>query len=61
MLSPEERAALFDEACRNRLGISGDEFVRRWDSGDFRNLPDIPENCDIGDLAMMGAFACQES
>ena len=31
--TPEEGWALFDEAARSELGISGDEFIHRWFSG----------------------------
>ncbi len=43
-LSPEESAAEFDRQARRRLGMSGEEFLRRWDAGEF---PDI-EDPDVG-------------
>ena len=31
VVTPEEGLALFDQQARKTLGISGDEFLRRWD------------------------------
>jgi hypothetical protein len=28
---------LFDHQARQALGISGEEFLRRWDAGEFRS------------------------
>lgn len=36
-LSPAEGRALFDKSARRLLGISGDEFLARWDSGDYKD------------------------
>ena len=41
-LTREEGRALFDRTAREFLGISGDEFLRRWDAGEIKN-PDTPE------------------
>lgn len=43
-LTPEEAWAGFDHACRRRLGMSGEEFVRRLDAGDFDDIVDDPIN-----------------
>lgn len=32
----EEARALFDRQARKFLGISGEEFLRRYDAGEFR-------------------------
>ena len=34
-LDAGEGRALFDKAARRELGISGDEFLRRWDAGEY--------------------------
>ena len=34
-LTKAEGRALFDKACRGKLGISGAEFLRRLDAGDY--------------------------
>lgn len=33
--SDEEGRKFFDAAARRFLGISGEEFLRRWDAGEF--------------------------
>jgi hypothetical protein len=38
--TPEEGHALFDAAARRNLGISGTEFLRRWDGGDYTDSDD---------------------
>ncbi len=39
----QEWRALVDRAARYHLNISGDEFLRAWERGDFTNLdhPDV--------------------
>ncbi|MDV6230864.1 hypothetical protein [Rhodococcus cercidiphylli] len=34
-LSNEEYDGLFDRIARKNMGISGPEFLDRWDSGDY--------------------------
>lgn len=53
-LTDEEGRTLFDNAARFYLGISGDEFVGRWESGYYDEDPDQP---DIVDVAMLLPFA----
>jgi hypothetical protein len=40
MLTREESHALFDSAARYYLGMSGEEFIRAWDAGEFPGDPD---------------------
>ncbi len=35
-LTEAQARDLFDRRCREELGISGDEFLRRWDLGAYR-------------------------
>ena len=37
-LTPEESRAFFDEKCRRELGMSGTEFLRRYDAGEFDGI-----------------------
>jgi hypothetical protein len=39
-LTPEESRRQFDELARDRVGMSGEEFLRRLDAGEFLDLPD---------------------
>ncbi len=38
--TPEEGRELFNQAAHRNLGISGDEFLRRWDSGAYLDSDD---------------------
>src|SRR5215210_5234989 len=39
-LSKEEGREMFDRAAQRKLGISGEEFLRRWDAGDYDDPDD---------------------
>lgn len=52
---------LFDFQARSLLGISGDEFLARWDRGEYREIADTPGNLHIGYLAMLIPFARSDS
>ncbi|MBA3450077.1 MAG: hypothetical protein H0T18_02560 [Chloroflexia bacterium] len=56
-VTPEEGRAMFDREAQKTLGISGEEFLRRWDSGEYRPVPDDTEGRKFGRLAMMIPFA----
>ena len=51
-LSPEESRAFFDAKARELLDISGEEFVRRWNAGEYDEIADDPAHSDIMYLAM---------
>jgi len=53
----EEGRALFDHQARALLGISGDEFLERWERGEYRDVADTPDNRHIVSLAMLIPFA----
>jgi hypothetical protein len=48
---------LFDFQARTQLGISGEEFLERWDAGDYRRLSDPFEASKVQRLAMLIPFA----
>ena len=56
VLSPEEGRAFFDRKAREELGLPGDEFLSRWDAGEFQPVPDTPEGRKVGRLVMMFPF-----
>jgi hypothetical protein len=60
-LSTEEGRELFVREARRLLGISGDEFVRRWEAGDYRDLPDMPEAWKAMRVAFQIPFGQPES
>lgn len=51
-LTEEQGRALFDRDARKALGISGDEFLQRWDAGEYASIPDTPEGWPIARLVM---------
>jgi hypothetical protein len=56
-LTPEEGHQFFDEQARRRLGISGEEFLRRLDAGEYQDIPDDPKHWPIIELSMLQDFA----
>ncbi len=38
--TPGEGRTMLDNQARRQLGISGDEFLNRWDDGEYANLED---------------------
>lgn len=48
-----EGRALFDRAARRALGISGEEFLARWDSGEWADCDDP----NVDGIAMLLPFA----
>jgi hypothetical protein len=55
-LSLEEGRKLFDEAARFYLKVSGEEFIRSWEGGEYDDDPDRPE---VMNVAMLLPFARQ--
>ena len=53
VLTEEQTFALFDREARAAMGISGEEFPRRWDAGEIPPVPDTPEFRPLGHLVMM--------
>lgn len=39
-LTPDEAREIFDRAAREEFGISGEEFLRRWDAGEYADTDD---------------------
>ncbi len=57
-LTPEEGRELFDRAARHYLDMSGEEFVRRWDAGEFDDPDDRTKNPPgVMSVAMLLPFA----
>jgi hypothetical protein len=57
VLTRKEGREYFDREARKTLGISGDEFLRRLDAGEYREIPDDPEHWPIIRLSMLTGFA----
>lgn len=57
-LTPEEGRELFDRAARYYLDMSGEEFIRKWDAGEFDDPDDRSKNPpEVMDVAMLLPFA----
>ncbi|MBA2715337.1 MAG: hypothetical protein H0U55_17530 [Rubrobacteraceae bacterium] len=57
-LSKEEGREMFDRAVRRKLGISGEEFMRRWDAGYYDDPDDRTKNpAEVMELGMLMDFA----
>lgn len=57
LLTAEEAKALFDRRARTLLHISGEEFLRRWDAGEYHLVRDTADGRKVGELVMMLPFA----
>ena len=55
-LTAEESRAFFDELTRELLGISGDEFVRRYDAGRYDDILDDEDYVDLLYLSILGGL-----
>jgi hypothetical protein len=53
----EEGRALFDHQAKKTLGISGKEFLEKWDAGGYRQVPDTAEGRKVRRLVMLMPFA----
>jgi hypothetical protein len=50
LATPAEGRALLDRRAQRYLGISGAEFVRRWNAGEYANDPEQPGVMDVAVL-----------
>ena len=55
-LTEEEARARFDEEARRVMGMSGEEFLRRWAAGEFDAIADDPDHPEIMELHMIEDF-----
>lgn len=56
-VSKQEARELFDREAMKTLGISGDEFLRRWEAGEWQPVPDDTEGRKVARLSMKIPFA----
>ena len=54
-LSLEEGRKLLDKQARRYLNMSGDDFIKKWEAGEFDDNPDRPE---VMEVAMLLPFVC---
>lgn len=60
IITPRQGRIWFDQAVRKRMGMSGEEFLRRVDAGEWDEVWDKPGYLHIGFLASLRSFAEQE-
>lgn len=53
VISPEEGRKIFDSAAMTHLNMSGDEFAKRWDAGEFHDV-DEPDVMRVAMLLPLG-------
>ncbi|MCV7015658.1 hypothetical protein [Mycolicibacterium madagascariense] len=48
-VNPRDSAELFDQIAQKNMGISGTEFLRRWDAGEFEgtNWDEVPGLAEV--------------
>ncbi|MEO7837043.1 MAG: hypothetical protein ABIS21_05325 [Acidimicrobiales bacterium] len=51
--TPEEGRAIIDAHARQLLGVSGEEFLRRWDAGEYEDT----EDPNVNAVAILISFA----
>jgi hypothetical protein len=49
----DEWMAMFDEAVQEQLGMSGEEFIERWNAGEYAEIADKAGHRHLIDLAML--------
>lgn len=52
-VEPEEAYATFDDEARKLMGMSAEEFLRRWDAGEFHEQFDMPGHEKLTWLVML--------
>jgi hypothetical protein len=55
-LNDDDARRFFDAQARRLLGISGDEFLRRYDAGEFRDVTDEREHRAVMKLTLLSPF-----
>jgi hypothetical protein len=56
IMPPEAARAFFEREVQRLVGIDADEFIRRYDAGDYADIEDIPENWNIFEAAFLIGF-----
>jgi hypothetical protein len=56
VLPLEQAHDLFEREALRLAGVSGEEFLAKWDAGEYQNLEDTPEGRRIAYLALLIPF-----
>jgi hypothetical protein len=57
----DEWMAMFDEAIQAQLGLSGEEFIERWNAGEYAEIADKAGHRHLVDLGMSIPFDRRKS
>lgn len=55
-VTSDETRDEFDQCARSMVGMSGEEFLRRLDAGEYADIPDDREHRAIIELGMMATL-----
>jgi hypothetical protein len=59
---PEDlAAALFDHEARRVVGLSAEQFLAKWDAGEYGNLEDSAQGREIAYLVLLIPFGRRHS
>lgn len=58
--TPEEGRAWFEYQAQHLMGMGGEEFIRRWEAGEYDEIADKAGHRHIMRLVMMIPFARQD-
>jgi hypothetical protein len=50
IIDQQEGIEILDENAKKYLGISGEEFLKRWDAGEYVGKADTPEVMRVASL-----------
>ena len=56
-IGAEEGRAMFDDATRRYMGIGGEEFIARWEAGEYDDIADSSDHWYVGFLGSLIPFA----
>ena len=56
IMPPEEARAFFESEIQRLLGMSGDEFLRRYDAGEYLDMEDSIENRNYLEASFLISF-----
>lgn len=59
IVGAEEAYAICDDQARHLMGLSGAEFLRRWEAGEYADIVDTPGHLHITHLAVLMPLAKQ--
>lgn len=61
IMPKDEARAFFDREIQRLMGMSGAEFIQRWESGEYEDLEDVPETRHVLKAAFLIPFGQSNS